>query len=244
MGSENKENRLPPELIRIENIANMGQVAGQIGHEISNILTILKGKIDLYIIKKNSDVDNGVNSAEEVICSMKMHLDRMQFFAKSLQQLEQGKCTEDSEINAVSILASVIDELKEIGILKYYTIITDYCECDITLKGNSDLLSLVFRNLLLNAHHAMDGYGTLTIRSSRISEKEIKLTIADTGCGIKPEYKDNIFDIHFSTKPDHRATGIGLSVAKQIIELYGGTIDISSKPGEGAIVSITISTTA
>ena len=84
----------------------------------------------------------------------------------------------------------------------------------------------VFINLISNAIDAMDKGGELRITASSDNEL-VKVTIADTGCGIPPEQLDKIFDQFYTTKGE-QGTGVGLWVAKGIVERSGGTIRVSS----------------
>jgi len=98
-------------------------------------------------------------------------------------------------------------------------------------------------NLLINAIQAMPEGGTLgvAIRAGE-SPDEIRIDVADTGKGIPQEQLDSIFDPFFTTKKEGEGTGLGLSVTYGIIKKHGGRITVTSKPGQGSIFSIFLST--
>jgi len=102
-------------------------------------------------------------------------------------------------------------------------------------------LHQVVVNLITNAHHAMRGRPgprlTLTTRLSR-EEQSIRLEVADTGIGIAPEIQGRIFEPFFTTKPPGHGTGLGLGLCRAIIVAHGGTIEVESRPGEGAIFRV------
>jgi signal transduction histidine kinase len=93
-------------------------------------------------------------------------------------------------------------------------------------------LNQVFLNLLVNAGHAIDANGTITL-STGADDEEAWVTVADTGCGIAPENLNRIFDPFFTTKPVGQGTGLGLSVSHSIVRKHGGRIEVDSEVGRG-----------
>ena len=91
-------------------------------------------------------------------------------------------------------------------------------------------LSHVWINLLHNAIQAMDGRGDIRI-DTFLTDAFLGVSITDSGCGIPPAVLPKIFDLNFTTKPRGEGTGLGLYIARQIIEKHGGTIHVASAPG-------------
>ena len=92
--------------------------------------------------------------------------------------------------------------------------------------------------MIINAIHAMPGGGRLVIemrspltRDAEETSNMIEIVFRDTGKGIPPDELKHIFDFYFSTKPD--GTGLGLSVAQQIVEEHGGSIKVQSEVEKG-----------
>jgi signal transduction histidine kinase len=94
-------------------------------------------------------------------------------------------------------------------------------------------LNQVFMNLLMNSCDALEGRGTIQLRSRRI-KGGVRLEFADDGPGIPAEVQSRIFEPFFTTKPVGQGTGLGLSLSHGIIERHGGRMLVSSEPGEGA----------
>ncbi|MEM9622069.1 MAG: ATP-binding protein [Pseudomonadota bacterium] len=102
-------------------------------------------------------------------------------------------------------------------------------------------LNQVFINLVTNAVQAMDGQGTLKIRTScsRSSRGEsVEVVFEDTGCGIPEEHLQQVMDPFFTTKPVGQGTGLGLSIVRQIIDQHNGQILVDSKVGHGTRITL------
>ena len=98
-------------------------------------------------------------------------------------------------------------------------------------------MAQVVMNILMNAIHALDGGGTMTVRTGVEGELCI-ISIEDNGRGIAPEIIRNIFDPFFTTKEMGQGTGLGLSVSRGIVEKHGGFIDVRSQVGQGTTFKI------
>jgi len=95
----------------------------------------------------------------------------------------------------------------------------------------------VFVNLLINAAQAIEGQGTITIKTYTKNEY-VCVDIVDTGCGIAAEHITKIFDPFFTTKPPGTGVGLGLSVSYDIVRKHGGTITFNSKSGQGTTFTV------
>lgn len=101
--------------------------------------------------------------------------------------------------------------------------------------GCASELEQVFINLIKNAADAIRDRGTVTVELLA-AERSLEIAIVDTGSGIRPEDMPHVFEELFTTKPIGEGTGLGLPLCKRIVERQGGTIEVSSRPGEGTSV--------
>jgi signal transduction histidine kinase len=100
-------------------------------------------------------------------------------------------------------------------------------------------LNEVWSNVIHNAIQAMDGHGTLTIRTMREGDEMIRVEIGDDGPGIPEDVLDRIFTPFFTTKPFGEGTGLGLDLARRIVvEKHQGDIRVESKPGDTKFIVI------
>jgi signal transduction histidine kinase len=92
-------------------------------------------------------------------------------------------------------------------------------------------------NLFKNALEAMPQGGELTI-ATRVENNQVEVSISDTGEGMPPEVRANIFQPYFTTK--EKGTGLGLAICKNIVEEHGGCMLVDSQPGKGSTFTIQI----
>jgi signal transduction histidine kinase len=101
-------------------------------------------------------------------------------------------------------------------------------------------LSQVFLNLLVNAAHAIQGQGKITLRTGTGDDQTVWIEISDTGCGMSEETQKRIFEPFYTTKAVGKGTGLGLSISWEIIKRHHGTIDVKSALGQGSTFRITL----
>lgn len=102
---------------------------------------------------------------------------------------------------------------------------------------NDGKIAQVFLNLLLNASHAIDEQGQITITTRHMGDN-VSIVIADTGAGIPKNIISNIFDPFFTTKTQSQGTGLGLHIARSVIDAHQGTISVTSELGVGTSFTI------
>jgi len=100
-------------------------------------------------------------------------------------------------------------------------------------------LNQVFMNLLVNAAHAIESQGTITVRSGA-DEASLWVSVSDTGSGIAPDNLKRIFEPFFTTKPVGKGTGLGLSLSYSIVQKHGGRLEVESEVGRGTTFRITL----
>jgi len=101
-------------------------------------------------------------------------------------------------------------------------------------------LNQVFMNLLVNASHAIEKQGTVTLRTTALGDNEVCIAVIDSGKGIAPEHLTRIFEPFFTTKPVGKGTGLGLSLSYGIINKHNGRIEVDSTLGQGTTFRVII----
>jgi signal transduction histidine kinase len=100
-------------------------------------------------------------------------------------------------------------------------------------------INQVFMNILTNAIKAIEGVGTVTVRTEAVGDS-VRISIADNGVGMTPEIESRIFEPFFTTRDVGEGRGLGLSIAWGIVEKHGGSITVASEPGEGSMLVVTL----
>ncbi|HKL15710.1 MAG TPA: ATP-binding protein [Balneolaceae bacterium] len=147
----------------------------------------------------------------------------------------------DQEWEMIDIREGIHDTLQlTSNRIKYYDIDINLDEVPY-IRANAAALNQVWTNIILNAADAMGKNGSLSIHCYREDDR-IKVTIEDTGPGIKEEYLHRIFESNFSTKKSgvKFGLGIGLSISKDIVEQHGGTIKAENAEDGGAIFTVSL----
>jgi two-component system sensor histidine kinase HupT/HoxJ len=105
------------------------------------------------------------------------------------------------------------------------------------LARPGELQQVIF-NLLQNAAQAMGGKGRIEAHAVAMPEGRIRLTVRDTGPGIRPEHLERVFEPFFTTKPPDQGTGLGLAISNQIVHELGGTMRAANHAEGGACMEV------
>ncbi len=222
------------EIGRSEHLASVGQLAAGVAHEINNPLTGVLAFADMLRQKENMDEQD------------KQDLDLIVRETKRAREIVRGLLDFARETPSVKKNLNVNDVLREtlrlLGNREAFQNIylVDALAANLPLiNGDKNQLQQVFLNLSLNACEAMPEGGTLMLSTSSAGDKVV-VEVADTGCGIKREQWDRIFQPFFTTKAVGKGTGLGLSVSYGIVRQHDGTLEVKSEVGKGSTFTITL----
>ncbi|NOX26373.1 MAG: response regulator [Deltaproteobacteria bacterium] len=197
-------------------------------HSSSDTVNELRKKLKIdYILADIADlIDESQDGAERI----KKIVEDLKLFSRQ----DSGQ-TEMADINEVmaSALNIAWNELKY-----KCTVNKELGKLPLTICS-SQKLSQVFINILVNGAHAIAKNGEINITTAQ-RQNEIIVTISDSGCGMSKEVAAKIFDPFFTTKEAGKGTGLGMSVAAEIIKAHSGRIEVDSTPGRGTTFTIII----
>jgi C4-dicarboxylate-specific signal transduction histidine kinase len=218
-------------LHQLSHLAALGEMAGNVGHEINNPLAIIKGSI--YRIRKDIKLENNLISSKitDSLDRIDNTSDRILKISKSLSTLARSQKDEDAQIESIGDIVeeavSLIDEkmkLKKIN-FKY-----EVKKTDINVLVNRIQIGQVLFNLMNNAVYAVkddnNNWINLIVENN---EENVILKIIDSGGGISKEVQSNLFIPFFTTKKVGEGTGLGLSIAMKIMKEHKGEIYIDTK---------------
>ena len=228
------ESRLQDQLIKEEKLAGLGVLSAGIGHELNNPLVGVIGLGEAIQEEQNPD------QIKEYAQNIVQHGRRMasiirDFTGQATSQLK-GQL---SQVNINEQLDHVLKTVQEPEEGTSLEIHTDYQPLPM-IRANPYELGQAFANIITNAVQAMEKKGKLDI-ATNVEEKEIKVIIRDSGPGISRPHLSKIFDPFFTTKGQGEGAGLGLTIARRIIQKYGGHVQIDSQDGQGTTCQITFS---
>ncbi|MDY7032778.1 MAG: PAS domain S-box protein [Thermodesulfobacteriota bacterium] len=222
------------QLLQSEKMSSLGKLAAGVAHEINNPL----GGILIYSNLLMEEMEEGDPKRED-LGRISEEATRCKEIVKSLLEFarQTGPKMEPIDINRA------IDEglfFLENQATFHNIHIKKHLDHAIPLiQGNSSQLKQVFMNMMVNAAEAMEGRGTLTVKTALLSKNgSVMIEFSDNGKGIPPEHVSKIFDPFFTTKEVGKGTGLGLSLSYGVIEQHKGKIDVKSKVGKGTSFTI------
>jgi PAS domain S-box-containing protein len=223
--------------IEAEKIATTGRMAAAIAHEINNPLASV---LNLIFLARQPDVSN--QEIRDYLETAESELERVSHIAR--QTLGYYRDTgKPSEVHLKDLMENVLSVYR--SKLLAHDIAVESRFTDLRkIRVRTGEVVQIFSNVICNAIDSMPHGGTLLIRTARIVRTEgdaIQVVINDTGSGIAREHLDKVFEPFFTTK-GNLGTGIGLWVAKQLVERHGGQISVSSstdRGDSGTIVTMT-----
>jgi len=227
--------KMQDHLIQSEKMASMGQLAASIAHEVNNPLSGVLIYNQL-IAKKITRGDFNREVILDYLSKMEHELSRSTKLVSSLLDFAVQTEPKIKEVNANDVLNRALELAIHAG-YKENTRVEKDLQSLPTFMADPDQLEQVFMNLIMNALQAMPTGGTLGLRTY-MENRELKIAVQDTGCGIPPENLSKIFTPFFSTKKEVKGVGLGLSVVYGIIQGLKGRIEVESKVGEGTTFTV------
>ncbi len=222
------------ELVRVEKLAAIGELAAGVAHEINNPLAIIRGNAELLQMSLPDD-----SSQQEEIGIISRQVGRMERIVANLLRFarQERKRIGPAPVNTIldEILAQVGHQIP----LEGYTLEKRFCGGELVILADGDQLRQVFTNIVVNGLQAMPAGGTLSVTTRADAARGVcEVMICDSGVGIPAENLGQIFNPFFTTRGD--GTGLGLSVSYGIVRDHGGDIVVESSPGKGSCFRVTL----
>jgi len=221
-------------LIQSEKLASLGKLAAGVAHEINNPL----GGILIYSHLLLEDI-NKDDPHHENLKKIVKETTRCKDIVKGLLDFARPKEPETSEVNVNNLVENAMSIIESQALFQNIDIKKEYMDNPPEIIADSSQLHQVFINIILNAAEAMQGNGTLTIRTYVADDgKNISIQFTDTGPGIDEEVKARLFEPFFTTKEVGQGTGLGLAISYSLIRKHQGTIEVESRVGEGSTFTV------
>ncbi|MBU4000918.1 MAG: hypothetical protein KKB94_01225, partial [Proteobacteria bacterium] len=222
---------LRQEIARNQRLVTVGRLAAGIAHEIRNPLSSIKG-FATYFKQRYSENQEDARISGIMI----QEVERLNTVVNQLLEFARPVNIQKKK---TSVKALVADSLKMIEnqALEKKIIIETAMEEDLKISMDPNRMNQVLLNLYLNAIESMENGGRLRIQAyESLTENGFHIKVSDTGCGIKAEDLNHIFDLYYTTKS--YGTGIGLAIVSNIMEAHHGKITVESTIGQGSAFDI------
>jgi len=221
--------RFQREISQKERLTALGRLSTVIAHEVRNPLMIIKAS--LHGLRQpevtREQMYEAVIDIDEEVARLNSLVNEVLDFARPIR-------FELSRVDLNALCRASADAAHASGLGAEIALDLDPALGPVTTDAERLRIALV--NLLVNARHAVNGNrGSVTLRS-RAEAERARITVADRGAGIPAGDLAHVFDPYFTTK--RGGTGLGMPIAKNIVEGLGGTISVSSEPGRGTDILI------
>jgi two-component system NtrC family sensor kinase len=257
------------QLLQSEKMAAVGQLAAGIAHEINNPMAFVTSNINSFetglddlmalideydenIIKPGSaaiqasaqqlkekyDFDFLMQDLKDLIAETKEGADRVK---KIVQDLKDFSHVSESEWQLADLHKGLDSTLNVIwNEIKYKAEVVKHYGDIPAIECIASQLNQVFMNLIINASHAIENKGIITITTRMANDNTVTISVKDDGHGIDKQNLARLFEPFFTTKPVGKGTGLGLSLSYNIIKKHQGKIEVKSEPGTGTEFTIVL----
>jgi signal transduction histidine kinase len=217
------------ELARKNRLADLGQMAAHVAHEVRNSLVPMK--LYLSLLKRRLDDDGGsldvVDKIDGGLAALETTVDDLLTFTADREPQRRA-------IDLRTLLSEVLE-----GVRAQLAAQRIVCTLDVPrearLVADREMLRRAVLNLVLNAIDAMPDGGELIVTSWQ-GAKGFELEIADSGGGVSDEARERVFEPFFTTKRE--GTGLGLAIVQRICEAHGGCVTVANCPEGGAAFTL------
>jgi signal transduction histidine kinase/predicted ATPase len=250
------------QLIQSEKMASLGELTAGIAHEIQNPLNFVNNFSEVsneLIDEMNAEIDNGdLKEAKAIALDIKQNLEKITHHGKRADAIVKGMLQHSRSRSGIKEPTNINALADEYLRLAYHGLRAKDKSFNATLKTDFDEtiekidiipqdIGRVILNLITNAFYAVDekkkknpaNYEpTVSVSTSRSLSREgrgeVLISVKDNGPGIPQQVLDKIFQPFFTTKPTGEGTGLGLSLAYDIVKAHGGELKVETKEDEGS----------
>ena len=226
---------LEQKIHELEKFALLGELSAEVLHEINNPLTIILGYVQILMQEMAARNNATTEETWQYLKVVEDEVKKCQTIAKSFLNASKHSFKR-MPVNVNAVIENMICFFKDNPLTKNVNFLCDF-EPDISfILASPEQMQQVFTNLFINAIEAMDGKGTIRVKTKNQSGNVV-VKISDSGKGMPQELLEKIFQPFFTTKSS-KGTGIGLTISKKIIEAHGGQIYAESQPEKGTTFTL------
>lgn len=216
-------------LLEAGTVAALGELASSVAHNIRNPLASIRSSAELGL---ELPPEQSADCSRDII----REVDRISARITELLRLSNQGVQASQPVDVVSVLRNCVSDHKITFQRSRKTLSLESHIAKAVVQADSHLLQQVFDSLLSNAAEAIPPGERCDVTVRETDSRTVRIEVKDGGPGMTPEVLAHIFRPFFTTKP--QGLGLGLPLAKRIVEGLGGVLQIDSRPGEGTTVCI------
>ena len=220
------------QMSRAEHLATLGELATGLAHEIRNPLAGIAGVVEII----GRDLPS-TSPARAVVQDVRQEIAQINRILTDLLQTARPHPPEIRRSDLNTTVEHAVMLARQHAFSRPIDIVLKKNSTVPEVEHDSDQIHQVLLNLLLNSIQAIEGRGRITVEIEA-DQQSAMVTVSDSGRGIPPEHLPNIFRPFYTTKGN--GTGLGLSLARRIVEDHQGKIDVTSALGQGAKFTVTL----
>jgi PAS domain S-box-containing protein len=237
-----ERSRLEQQLRQAQKMEAIGQLASGVAHDFNNVLTSIMGNASILRHDPTLGPELTGSANEILVAAERAASLTRKLLLFSRRETLQLACLDlnESVKQIVKMLQRILGETIAIDV--------DYAPGAPLIRGDAGMIDQILLNLAVNARDAMSAGGRLAIKTEilpPVSQSEgapllpaVRLSVSDTGCGIRPEHLPHIFEPFFTTKEPGKGTGLGLATVYGIVKQHEGSIEITTNLGQGTTFQI------
>ena len=218
------------QVARADRLAAVGEVAAGIAHELRTPLTSIRGFVQF--LQGSTEPREWQEYGDVII----REVDGMNRIISELLALVRPNPLHLAETDLGQLAEETLFLARDSGSRDRISFVTEFAPELPKVQVDRGAIKQVLLNVLVNAIQAIPGQGQVRVTSARFGPAEVCLKVADNGCGMPEAVRERIFDPFFSTKPT--GTGLGMAIARRIIEDHHGRIEVDSAEGQGSVFTL------
>jgi PAS domain S-box-containing protein len=244
--SEGEREKLRSQLMQVQKLESVGQLAGGIAHDFNNLLTTILGNVGLMLMDIPED-----DPLREGVEEVKTSGERAAALTKQLLAFSRKQILQPEVMNLNGTIRDMEKMLRRM-IRENINVQTVLAPNLGRVEADVGQIEQMIMNLVVNAGDAMPEGGTITIETGNVYLDDtyakshidvtpgdyVMMSVSDTGIGMTEEVRAQVFEPFFTTKEKGKGTGLGLSTVYGIVKQSNGAIKVFSQSGEGATFKV------
>lgn len=240
-GLKDLNGRLMNELEEKEQMASLGQASAEFLHDLRNPLTIVLGYVQLLseqLVSSRETLGGEFGETVEYLDVIEKNVQRCNEMAQMWQNYGKEDMSKKAPIVLGELLEEIVKSAQTLASGQRAVLEGKFTQNGASVMGSKPQMLRAIHNIVANAIQAVPEKGGRVVVECKTSGERALVTIEDNGCGMTPEQSRRVFDAYFTTKEKGKGTGLGLHIAKKIVEEHGGDIKVQSAPAQGTRVFI------